>query len=131
MGEEFRSLNTFYEEVGGSAVFADLVSAFYARVASDPILRPMYPTGDLRTAAEHLQKFLEQYFGGPTTYSDERGHPRLRMRHAGFYINPAARDAWLACMEEAVKGLSIEQAKKDQLWAYFQMAADSLVNQLD
>jgi hemoglobin len=124
-------MSTFYEEVGGSAVFADLVSAFYARVSVDPILRPMYPPGELRTAAEHLQKFLEQYFGGPTTYSDERGHPRLRVRHAGFHINPAARDSWLSCMQEAVNGLSIEQDKKNQLWKYFEMAAESLVNQLD
>lgn len=131
MGEDFHSLSTFYEEVGGSAVFADLVSAFYARAAVNPILRPMYPAGDLKIAAEHLQKFLEQYFGGPTTYSDERGHPRLRMRHAGFHINPAARDAWLSCMEEAVQGLTIDQGKKEQLWSYFLMAADSLVNQLD
>jgi len=122
---------TFFEEVGGSATFNDLVSQFYANVSVDPILRPMYPSGDLQTAAEHLQKFLEQYFGGPTTYSDERGHPRLRMRHAGFLINPAARDAWLRCMGEAVKGLTIEQEKKDQLWKYFEMAADSLVNHLD
>ena len=124
-------MTTFFEEVGGSETFAELVSIFYANVSVDPILHPMYPAEDLKGAAKRLQMFLEQYFGGPTTYSDERGHPRLRMRHAGFHINPAAETAWLSCMETAVQGLQIEQGKKDQLWAYFTMAAESLINQLD
>ena len=124
-------MTTFFEEVGGSAIFTAIVSEFYAHVSVDPILRPMYPAEDLEGAAQRLQMFLEQYFGGPSTYSETRGHPRLRMRHAGFHINPVARDAWLACMEKAVQGLDIEQGKKDQLWTYFTMAADSLINQLD
>lgn len=86
-------MKSFYERVGGSAVFADLVSQFYAQVAVDPILRPMYPDKDMKGAAHRLQMFLEQYWGGPSTYSDERGHPRLRMRHAGFHIASAQRDA--------------------------------------
>lgn len=124
-------MSTFYERVGGSKTFGDLVSQFYARVAVDPILRPMYPEKDMKGAAQRLQMFLEQYWGGPTTYSDERGHPRLRMRHAGFLIASAQRDAWLACMRDAVAGLDIEEGLKVELWAYLQSAAASLVNQPD
>ncbi len=124
-------MSNFYEEIGGSKTFADLVSQFYAAVSVDPLLRPMYPAKDLNGAAQRLQMFLEQYFGGPSTYSEMRGHPRLRMRHANFHINPAASAAWLSCMEKAVNGLEIDQSKKDQLWRYFTMAADSLINQLD
>ena len=86
-------VSTFYDEIGGEAFFTELVSGFYARVATDPILRPMYPESDMKGAAWRLQKFLEQYWGGPSTYSEERGHPRLRMRHVGFHIDTAARDA--------------------------------------
>ena len=105
-------MSTFYERAGGSKTFSDLVSQFYAQVAVDPILRPMYPEKDMKGAAERLQKFLEQYWGGPTTYSDERGHPRLRMRHAGFSIASAQRDAWLACMHEAVEGLAPRRSSR-------------------
>ena len=124
-------MSTFYERAGGSKTFSDLVSQFYAHVAVDPVLRPMYPEKDMKGAAERLQKFLEQYWGGPTTYSDERGHPRLRMRHAGFSIASAQRDAWLACMHEAVEGLAIEEDLKAELWQYLESAAESLVNQPD
>ena len=124
-------MNTFYDRVGGSQTFSDLVSQFYARVAVDPILRPMYPETDLREAAERLQMFLEQYWGGPTTYSETRGHPRLRIRHAGFSIASAQRDAWLTCMRDAVSGLEIEESLKAELWNYLEMAAGSLVNQPD
>lgn len=123
-------MNTFYEEVGGEAFFADLISQFYAQVAMDPILRPMYPEKDMKGAAERLQTFLEQYWGGPTTYSDNRGHPRLRMRHAGFHIDSTARDAWIKCMKKAVDGVEISEIHRVQLWSYFEMAADSMVNQL-
>ena len=124
-------MNNFYEEVGGQAFFADLISQFYAHVATDPILRPMYPEKDMKGAAERLQKFLEQYWGGPDTYSQERGHPRLRMRHAGFHIDSAARDAWLLCMKDAVNGLEIADDLKAELWNYMEMAANSMVNQPD
>lgn len=124
-------MDTFYDRVGGSRTFSDLVSQFYARVAVDPILRPMYPEKDLKAAADRLQMFLEQYWGGPTTYSEERGHPRLRMRHAGFSIASAQRDAWLICMRDAVNGLEIEESLKNELWDYLVMAAGSLVNQPD
>jgi hemoglobin len=124
-------MSTFFDQVGGSKTFADLVSHFYALVSVDPILRPMYPDMNLEGAAQRLQMFLEQYWGGPTTYSDQRGHPRLRMRHAGFFIGPTQRDAWLACMRVAVAGLDIEEGPKVQLWEYLESAAASLINQPD
>jgi hemoglobin len=122
---------SFYDEVGGEVFFADLVSQFYAHVAMDPILRPMYPDEDMKGAAERLQKFLEQYWGGPGTYSEELGHPRLRMRHAGFHIDRAAQAAWLNAMRKAIDGVEIDAALKETLWGYLEMAAAGLVNQAD
>ena len=124
-------MSSFYEEIGGEAFFADLTGQFYAQVAVDPILRPMYPESDLKAAATRLQWFLEQYWGGPSTYQENRGHPRLRMRHAQFSINSAARDAWLHAMRTAVDGVELDAALKEQLWGYLEMAANSLVNQPD
>ncbi len=124
-------MSSFYEQVGGDKFFTDLVSQFYALVATDPILRPMYPDSDLKAAAERLKMFLEQYWGGPTTYQEVRGHPRLRMRHAGFHINTAARDAWLHAMRQAVDGMDMDAVLQTQLWSYIEMAADSMVNQPD
>ncbi|CAB5241307.1 unannotated protein [freshwater metagenome] len=121
---------TFYDEVG-SDTFADLVSQFYARVAMDPIISPMYPPDDMKAAAQRLQMFLEQYWGGPTTYTEERGHPRLRMRHAGFHIDLAARDAWLGCMRAALAGVDMREDLKAQFREYIEMAAHALVNQPD
>ncbi len=122
-------MTTFYEEVGGEAFFTELVSHFYALVATNEILRPMYPESDMKGAAKRLLMFMEQYWGGPSTYSEERGHPRLRMRHAGFHIDIAARDAWLSCMNEALSGMEIDQIHRTQLEGYFEMAAHSMVNQ--
>ena len=124
-------MSSFYEQVGGEKFFSDLVSQFYAHVATDPILRPMYPDSDLKAAAERLQMFLEQYWGGPTTYQETRGHPRLRIRHAGFHINAAARDAWLNAMRVVVDGIEMDETLRGQLWSYFEMAAQSMVNQPD
>lgn len=124
-------MKSFYERVGGSPVFTDLVSQFYAQVAVDPILRPMYPDEDFKGAAHRLQMFLEQYWGGPTTYSEERGHPRLRMRHADFHIASPQRDAWLACMRNAIHGLGLEKDLEGEMLQYMEMAANSLVNQPD
>ena len=124
-------MTNFYERVGGSEVFPELVSQFYAQVAVDPILRPMYPDEDMKGAALRLQMFLEQYWGGPSTYSEERGHPRLRMRHAGFHIASAQRDAWLTCMRNAVMGLGLEKELEIEMLEYLEMAANSLVNQPD
>ena len=124
-------MSSFYEEIGGEAFFTDLVSQFYAQVAVDPILRPMYPEGDLKAAALRLQWFLEQYWGGPTTYQENRGHPRLRMRHAEFHINLAAHDAWLKAMRTAIDGVEMKPELKAQLWSYLEMAAAAMVNQPD
>jgi hemoglobin len=124
-------MSSFYEEIGGEAFFTDLVSQFYAQVAVDPILRPMYLETDLKAAALRLQWFLEQYWGGPSTYQENRGHPRLRMRHAEFHINIAAHDAWLKAMRTAVDGVEIKPELKAQLWSYLEMAAAAMVNQPD
>ena len=118
----------FYDEVGGEAFFADLISQFYAHVATDPILRPMYPEKDMQGAALRLKMFLEQYWGGPGTYSEERGHPRLRMRHAGFHIDLAARDAWLNCALGALEGMEMSDIHRVQLREYLEMAAHGMVN---
>ena len=126
-----RDTTNYYEVFGGEAFFADLVSQFYAHVAVDPILRPMYPESDLQGAARRLQIFLEQYWGGPTTYQEERGHPRLRMRHAGFHINPAAKDAWLTCMRKAVDGVSMQPEHREKLWRYLEGAALHMVNSFE
>ena len=124
-------MSTFYEQVGGEKFFADLVSQFYAVVATDPILRPMYPETDMKGAAQRLEWFLEQYWGGPRTYQQHRGHPGVRMRHAQFSITHEARDAWLNAMHQAVDGVEIDPALKGELWSYLEMAANSLVNQPD
>ena len=119
---------TFYETIGGSATFTRLVERFYAGVATDPVLRPMYPEQDLGPAAERLRMFLEQYWGGPTTYSQTRGHPRLRMRHAPFAVGPDARDRWLAHMRVAVDELGLAPLQQAELWDYLERAAHSMVN---
>ena len=124
-------MSSFYEEIGGEAFFADLTAQFYAQVAVDPILRPMYPESDLKAAAKRLQWFLEQYWGGPTTYQENRGHPRLRMRHAPFHINRAAHDAWLRAMRAAIDGVEMKPEHKEQLWSYLEMAAAAMINQPD
>ena len=124
-------MSSFYEEIGGEAFFADLTAQFYAQVAVDPILRPMYPETDLKAAALRLQWFLQQYWGGPSTYQENRGHPRLRMRHAEFHINLAAHDAWLKAMRTAVDGVEMKSELREQLWSYLEMAAAAMVNQPD
>ena len=124
-------MSSFWEEVGGSDFFEELISAFYANVAVDPVLRPMYPESDLHAAAERLQLFLEQYWGGPTTYSELRGHPRLRMRHNQFFINSNAKEAWLAAMSKALDSIEIDTIHRSELWNYLELAANSLVNKPD
>src|ERR1700689_2980615 len=127
--ETARTPRTFYEAVGGEETFTRLVSRFYQEVAADPVLRPVYPTEDLGPAKEHLRLFLIQYWGGPDTYNQLRGHPRLRMRHAHFFIGEAERDAWLRHMRTALDELALDDAYAAQLWDYLVMAAHSLVNQ--
>jgi hemoglobin len=120
--------DTFFAAVGGEDTFRRLVDAFYAGVAEDPILLSLYPEDDLGPAAERLRMFLIQYWGGPSTYSQQRGHPRLRMRHAPFAINAAARDAWLARMRQALDTLELPPGYDQVLWDYLCSAADSLRN---
>jgi hemoglobin len=126
-----QSETSFYDAVGGEPAFRRLVEVFYAGVAEDPLLRPLYPEQDLRPAADRLRLFLEQYWGGPRTYSDSRGHPRLRMRHAGFVIGPAERDAWLRHMRDAVDSLNLPSEQEQVLWEYLERAAHFMINAFD
>ncbi|MEV7424258.1 MULTISPECIES: globin [unclassified Streptomyces] len=119
---------TFYEQVGGEETFRRLVHRFYQGVAEDPLLRPMYPEADLGPAEERFALFLMQYWGGPRTYSDHRGHPRLRMRHAPFKVDSAAHDAWLGHMRVAVDEEELSEKHRTQLWNYLTYAAASMVN---
>jgi hemoglobin len=123
---------TPFERFGGHDFFDLLIARFYAAVAEDPVLRPMYPEEDLGPAAERLQLFLEQYWGGPTTYSQERGHPRLRMRHAPFPVDASAHDAWLrnmrAALDECVATFGLGPEDEHELWDYLQRAAFAMVN---
>jgi hemoglobin len=119
---------SFYTEVGGAPVFDKIVSRFYEEVARDEVLRPLYPDEDLGPAEQRLRMFLEQYWGGPRTYSDQRGHPRLRMRHNPFRIGPMERDAWLRCMRIAVDEAGLDDEHRAQLWQYLQYAAISMMN---
>ena len=122
---------TFYDEIGGYPTIEKIVATFYAGVAGDPVLRPLYPEEDLAAAEERFRLFLVQYWGGPTTYSDNRGHPRLRMRHAPFVVNRAAHDAWLKHMRDAVDELGLSEEHETQLWNYLTYAAASMVNTAD
>ena len=123
--------NTFWRRVGGRATFERLVREFYRGVATDPVLRPMYPEEDLEGAILRLTAFLEQYWGGPTTYSQERGHPRLRMRHAPYRVTTEARDHWLAHMRRAVDALGLAPLDEEELWDYLERAAHAMVNAPD
>ena len=125
------SPSSLFDRVGGHPTFQQLVHDFYQGVADDEVLRPLYPDTDLTGAAGRLRMFLEQYWGGPQTYSEERGHPRLRRRHAPFRVDALARDHWLAHMKAAVDGLNVEPGDRDELWSYLVMAAHSLVNTVD
>jgi len=122
---------TYYEEVGGHETFRRLIARFYEEIARDEIVRPLYPEEDLGPAERRFRMFLEQYWGGPRTYSDERGHPRLRMRHMPFRIGPIERDAWLRCMHIAIDSIEpeiLDDAHRKSLVDYMEMAAHSLVN---
>ncbi|MBY4130019.1 globin [Rhodococcus fascians] len=122
---------TFYDAVGGAETFRLLTAKFYEEVAKDEIVRPLYPEEDLQPAERRMRMFLEQYWGGPRTYSDERGHPRLRMRHNPFRIGPIERDAWLRCMHIAIASIDasvLDAAHRAQLIDYMEMAANSMVN---
>ena len=121
----------FFELVGGTETFKQLTDKFYEGEAQDDVLRPMYPEDDLGPAAERLRMFLEQYWGGPTTYQEQRGHPRLKMRHAPFKINPLARQRWLHHMQVAVDSLGLSPLNKAELWGYLDRAATAMLNSFD
>ena len=125
------TVESFYDQVGGHETFRRLTQRFYQGVAGDPELRALYPEDDLGPAEMRFLMFLEQYWGGPTTYSQDRGHPRLRMRHAPFAVTPQARDHWLAHMRDAVDSLNLQPATEQLLWSYLVSAAHSLVNTLE
>ena len=120
--------STLFNRVGGAEWFDDLATGFYDAVAMDPILRPLYPD-DLVAAREHLRDFLIQYWGGPTTYSDSRGHPRLRMRHVPFAIGVAERDAWYSHMAAAVQAGGLRDEDEAEMLSYFANAATHLINE--
>lgn len=128
MSEESAAPVSFYEAVGGEQTFTRLMHRFYEEVAADPVLRPVYPTKDLGPAEEHLRLFLIQYWGGPATYNELRGHPQLRRRHVRFHIGETERDLWLKHMRTALDELELPAALDSQLWDYLVMAAHSLVN---
>ena len=118
---------TLYDLVGGTAWFVALVDRFYDGVETDEVLRPLYPD-DLTESRAHMVGFLVQYWGGPATYSEQRGHPRLRMRHAPFAIGGAERDAWVRHMAVAVRGGDLPPDAEAQVLDYFATAATHLVN---
>jgi hemoglobin len=122
-------IGNVYEAAGGEATFQELVARFYERVARDTLLRPLYPDEDLASATKHQTLFLIQYWGGPSTYNDQRGHPRLRMRHQPFAIGQAERDAWLGHMTAAVESLDLNPAVRKALLDYFEVASTAMINQ--
>lgn len=126
--EDVVAPENFYDAVGGEPTFRRIVGRFYQLVREDAVLRPLYPDEDLTSAEEHLRMFLIQYWGGPRTYSEQRGHPRLRMRHAPFRIGPTERDAWLRCMRIAVDEAGLDDAHRRVLWQYLETAAHSMLN---
>jgi hemoglobin len=125
--------NSLYDRVGGAAFFERLVEAFYVGVATDEVLAPLYPDfPDLEPAKRRLALFLVQYWGGPHTYMEERGHPRLRMRHLPFRVGPLERDRWLVHMAAAIErtcdGMPDGEVIAGELLAYFVPAAEHLRN---
>jgi hemoglobin len=123
-------VTTFYDDIGGLETIRAIVTRFYEGVAGDEVLRPLYPEEDLGPAAERFTLFLAQYWGGPTTYSDRRGHPRLRMRHAPFAVTPVARDHWLEHFREGLDSVDLTPEQHAQFWDYVTHAAQFMVNTL-
>lgn len=119
---------TPYELFGGHEFFESLIQAFYSRVANDDVLRPMYPDEDLTEAQWRLRAFLEQYWGGPKTYGERRGHPKLRMRHMPFHVDSIARDRWLTHMKAAVDEQHMPPELEKELWQYLVSAAFAMQN---
>ena len=127
---EAQSGQTFYDEIGGYPTIAKIVDRFYEGVATDEVLRPLYPEEDLGPAEERFLLFLVQYWGGPTTYSDTRGHPRLRMRHAPFAVTPGAAERWLVHFREGLDAADLTPEQDAQFWDYVTHAAQFMVNTL-
>jgi len=123
-----RGQATFYDQIGGEETIRKITQRFYEQVASDPQFRLMYPEEDLEPAEMRLRLFLQQYWGGPTTYSQERGHPRLRLRHQPYRIDPQARDTWLKYMRVALSEANLSPLHEATFWDYLERAAHSLVN---
>jgi len=119
---------SMYEQFGGHEFFVALIGDFYVGVAQDPVIRPLYPEEDLGPAEERFRLFIEQYWGGPTTYSQTRGHPRLRLRHGPFEIDERARDHWLLHMRDALDGRELSPELDEQMWTYLVTAAHAMVN---
>lgn len=117
-----------YEQMGGEQTFTQIAKVFYQGVAQDPLLKDMYPEKDLAPAEERLRLFLMQYWGGPDSYQQLRGHPRLRMRHAPFHINPEARKHWLEHMRIALDSTNLSMMHREMIWDYFERAATAMVN---
>ena len=124
-------MTTFYEEIGGFETFRTIVHRFYEGVATDELLRPLYPEEDLGPAEERFLLFLVQYWGGPTTYGDTRGHPRLRMRHAPFAVTPQAKDRWLVHFREGLDAAGLTPEQDAQFWDYVTHAAQFMVNSFE
>jgi hemoglobin len=124
-------VSTFYDEIGGEETITAIVVAFYRGVAEDEVLRPIYPDEDLGPAEERFRLFLMQYWGGPTTYSDRRGHPRLRMRHAPFAVTPVAKDHWLKHFRAALDEIGLPAEQDAQFWDYVTHAAQFMVNSFE
>lgn len=128
MAADHPHTTSLYDRIGGAETFNRLVRSFYEGIQSDSVLWPMYPQEDLEGAIWRLSAFLQQYFGGPQTYSERRGHPRLRMRHAPFHVNPEARERWLGHMRRALDSLELSPLDEAELWDYLDRAAHSMVN---
>lgn len=126
--EETDYSDTFYGQVGGHETFKKIIDVFYQGIAADPLLRAMYEEEDLAPAEHRMLMFIEQYWGGPRTYLEERGHPRLRMRHMPFAVTPEARDRWLAAMRKGIDSVELSPMHEATLWDYMERAAHSLVN---
>ncbi len=121
---------TIYEQVGGEATFRRLVDLFYARIEQDPLLRPLFPP-DLEPGKQHQILFLSQYFGGPRHYTEQRGHPRLRLRHMPFAIGQRERDAWVGHMLAAIDEVGIAEPFRSAMRAYFESAGTAMINRIE
>ena len=125
------AVTSFYDEIGGQATIAAIVARYYEGVATDEVLRPMYPEHDLAAAERRLRMFLTQYWGGPTAYSEERGHPRLRMRHAAYAVTPDAGQRWLLHFKAGLDSVELTPEQYEQFWDYVTHAATFMLNATD